>query len=300
MGRLILADNPLLDEHLVMPAESLVKQVHFLWSLRQRKFDLVVDFMGNPRSALATFATRAPARLGYKSARDWAYTQRLTRESGFDYIVKEKMRMLAPIGLASEDNRLILPWDKAHSRSVIGWIHESSRFEVSKLRVCLSPTHRRINRKWPGAFWAGLAKKLNDEMGASVVWLWGPGEEQEVEQIKNSCETQTFMAPKTTFRELAALIAQCDLFIGNSNGPSHVAVAVNTPSVQLHGPTDAPSWCPMTERHRVVASKEITDITVDGVLSVVRKMITELDLTAEQIRDVIQNDSDVWLCRPVL
>jgi ADP-heptose:LPS heptosyltransferase len=69
-------------------------------------------------------------------------------------------------------------------------------------------------------------------------------------------------SPKTTFRELAALIGESHLFIGNSNGPSHVAVAMDTPSIQLHGPTSAVSWCPMTERHRAVQGRDMASIAL--------------------------------------
>ena len=109
-----------------------------------------------------------------------------------------------------------------------------------------------------------------------MTWLWGPGEEQEIDTAMALTKEPTTKAPKTSFREMAALIANTDLFIGNSNGPSHVAVAVDTPSLQLHGPTDGRSWCPDTPRHRFIqgdTTEEIEVAAVSGLLEEQRILV---------------------------
>jgi heptosyltransferase-2/heptosyltransferase-3 len=106
------------------------------------------------------------------------------------------------------------------------------------------------------------------EWGAEVLWLHGPGEDAAVAAARGLCQEDTVLAPKTTFREMAALLANTDLFIGNSNGPSHVAVAAGICSLQLHGPTHARAWCPLTDKHRAleaVATRAIEEITVEQV-----------------------------------
>jgi len=42
-------------------------------------------------------------------------------------------------------------------------------------------------------------------------------------------------ASKTTVREMAALIQQCDLFVGPDSGPMHLAGALGVPSVVVFG-----------------------------------------------------------------
>ena len=299
MGRLILDGNPLLHQHLVMPTEGVLQQAKFLSHLRQNRFSLVFDFMGNPRSALATLMTGAPVRVGMKSTRDWAYTKVLPRISGDDYIVKEKFRLLSACGLTPVDQRLMLTWGERDLVGPLAWIAEHQGFRDSPMRVALSPTHRRENRRWSARNWACLADQLVGRFGAGVVWVWGPGEEEEVKAIQSLCTAKTWMAPKTSFKELAAMIAQCELFIANSNGPSHVAVAVNTPSIQLHGPTDAPSWSPLTERHRVLTGPKIEDISVDSVVNLVAEMSPVVSLDLKK-RGGVDSDESVWMYRPTL
>ena len=50
------------------------------------------------------------------------------------------------------------------------------------------------------------------------------------------------LAPPTTVLELAALCRRAALFVGSDTGPMHLAVAVETPTISLHGPSRA-EWC---------------------------------------------------------
>jgi ADP-heptose:LPS heptosyltransferase len=42
--------------------------------------------------------------------------------------------------------------------------------------------------------------------------------------------------------ELAAILKQCDFYVGNDSGITHLAAAVGTPVVALFGPTDPRVW----------------------------------------------------------
>jgi ADP-heptose:LPS heptosyltransferase len=42
--------------------------------------------------------------------------------------------------------------------------------------------------------------------------------------------------------ELAAFCRRAALFVGSDTGPMHLAVAVGTPTISLHGPSRA-EWC---------------------------------------------------------
>jgi uncharacterized protein (DUF3084 family) len=44
--------------------------------------------------------------------------------------------------------------------------------------------------------------------------------------------------------ELAAILEQCDAFVGHDSGISHLAAAVGTRSILLFGPTDPAIWAP--------------------------------------------------------
>lgn len=251
MGKLIVDDNPYLNRHLTYdPNGGWKKEWALIQELRRASYDLVLDYMYNPRSALYARLSGSKRRLAFPNRRAILFTEIVPQEKHIDYIVREKFLYLKYLGIDPQSIALDLPWSEKHTGPILKLLKDDAAFASAPLRIAISPTHRREARQWPLDRYARLADRLVREWGAAVIWLWGPGEEDFVKAAMALCVEPMRLAPKTSFRELAAVIAACDLFIGNSNGPSHVTVAVDTPSLQLHGPTYAATWCPQTERHQ--------------------------------------------------
>lgn len=271
MGRLILDGNTMVRKHIIAPQKGVVAATRFLKGLRSEQYDVVLDYMATPRSAVFARFVPAKQRIAFETNRAFLFTATLPRSSADQYIVSEKFELLKPLGLHPVDTRLILPISKEDHSFARQFMNSNSKLATSKLRVVLSPTHRRLERRWPLERWAQLAAWLEQSRIASVIWAWGPGEEDLIDSVMALAPNVGVKSPKTSFRELAAIISESHLFIGNSNGPSHVAVAMDTPSIQLHGPTKAVSWCPLTERHRAVQASNMSGIAVADVMRLIEK-----------------------------
>jgi ADP-heptose:LPS heptosyltransferase len=73
--------------------------------------------------------------------------------------------------------------------------------------------------------------------------VWGSADELPLaETIVATSGGEARLAPATSMRELAALCRRAALFVGSDTGPMHLAVAVGTPTISLHGPSRA-EWC---------------------------------------------------------
>ncbi len=258
MGRAVLSHNPHIDELLTYHESDSWREHLRRWRyLRRQRFDLVLDFMNNPRSALFSLASNAPRRASFRQRLFAAYNTLVPRETGSTYIVRYKFALLQHHGFSPQDEGLVFGWQPSDLAPVAAFCARYPHFKQGQLRVILSPSHRRPLRKWPGERFSALADLLVREWGAQVTWAWGPGgEEQEIDRLQALCQEKTYKAPASTLSELAAFIAQHDLFIGNSNGPSHLAVAVDICSLQLHGHTDALAWCPNNSQHQYLQSPE--------------------------------------------
>lgn len=279
MGKLIIDQNPYVDEHLFYDdKEGFFAEAKLFLRLRKEKFDIVFDFMFNPKSCLYVAASRSIEKVSFESSRS-IFFHKLAHRGGNDYIVQEKFRLLALGGFHPSSIKLDLPWFEKDLGPING-LEQEDWFTKAAPRIVIAPTHRRSVRAWPLFQYALLASKLKLEWNAEIIWLWGPGEEEVIDSVLSMTTEKTHKAPKTSFRELAALISHCDLFIGNSNGPSHVAVAAGIPSLQLHGPTKAASWCPSSGIHSSVQS---LDNTIEGVsfsmvwekLLMMKKLVSE-------------------------
>jgi ADP-heptose:LPS heptosyltransferase len=258
MGKAILEKNPFLDQLITYhEQDSLALQWQRLAQLRRERFDLVIDFMNNPRSAIFSWWTGAARRISFRQRLGFAYTQLCPLQDDTQYIVQRKFSLLRLLGCTPHNTALLFPWQPEDLAPYHALAENNAAFRHSPLRVVLAPSHRRAVRKWPALRYVHLAERLVREWRASVTWIWGPGgEEQEIDALIAQCEVPTVKAPATTLPQLAALIAQHDIFIGNSNGPSHLAVAVDICSLQLHGHTNAEVWCPQNARHHSLQSQE--------------------------------------------
>jgi ADP-heptose:LPS heptosyltransferase len=293
MGRLILNHNPYVDEHFFYSDDwSKLQEWRLAQNLRLRKFDLVLDFMNNPRSAFYALMSGARERIAFHSSRRFAYTATVPRPKPGNYIVDDKFLLLKEAGFNPTDRKLVLPWSEANLAPLMKLLAEQPVFRDAPIRVIISPTHRRVVRRWSLQSYAQLSDWLQTNWQASVVWLWGPGEEAEIDEGMSYCKLAALKAPKTSFAEMTALIANCDLFIGNSNGPSHVAVAADTPSLQLHGHTSAKAWCPMTDAHQALQAPgfgveempNINGITLSDVIVALEKLSPVIFARAEAMK----------------
>lgn len=288
MGASILHANPYLDEIITYREKSSWADLLKLFSmLRKKNYFYVIDFMNNPRSAILSFLCKSQHKISIESSRAWAYHQTIPRPPSSMYGVQSKFQLLQKAGFRPKNQGIDFPWNKEHL-SPLQQLVNTEAFSSKGLRVVLSPTHRRVERKWPLSNFISLAEKLVQEWDAAVTWVWGPGEEEEIDKLISQCSEKTFKAPKSTLAELAAIMANHDLFIGNSNGPSHVAVSTKICTLQLHGHTNALSWCPMNTEHQAIQSPDyqkeqrvtLEKITVTQVWQKLGEMKNSIDAKA--------------------
>jgi ADP-heptose:LPS heptosyltransferase len=73
----------------------------------------------------------------------------------------------------------------------------------------------------------------------------GPAERNAVATMSEALDDITFIALQCLdLPLLAAILSQCNLFIGNDSGITHLAAALGVPTVALFGPTDPYFWGP--------------------------------------------------------
>ena len=251
----LLRGNPFIDEILVSPRHATWREtLELAWDLRRRRFDVVLDFMGNPRSALLTFLSGSPVRISRPArARGMVYTHRIQPAGA--YGVEMKKQLLAPLGVQS-------PWNRPEIRlspEETEWARrmKTERFAPGNRRmVTLDPTHRRATRRWPAEHYGILAAMMAGRLRAAPVVLWGPGEEDVADAVMRASGGKAVKAPPTRLREMAALIAAADLHVGNCSAPRHIAVAVGTPSFTILGSTSGGWTHPAPEHHHVALGLE--------------------------------------------
>jgi heptosyltransferase-2 len=118
------------------------------------------------------------------------------------------------------------------------------------------------SKRWhPGRF-AEVAEGVMRDLGGSVVLLGGPKEAGIADEILGSAdsslirpETLLNLSGRTSLRELAAVISECDVMVTNDSGPMHIGYAVGTPLVAIFGSTSPELTGPTGSSDRVITKK---------------------------------------------
>jgi ADP-heptose:LPS heptosyltransferase len=103
-----------------------------------------------------------------------------------------------------------------------------------------------VARRWPLQRFAELAAALHESVDAEFIVVGGPEEAELSDQLLELLGRPAWAAsvPRAAPKNLAHLLASCDLFIGNDSFPMHLATAVGLPVVAIFGPSNASAWGP--------------------------------------------------------
>ena len=118
-------------------------------------------------------------------------------------------------------------------------------------------------REWPLESFARLAENLQLRKNVDIIVTGTPGEEERVREcIKLAGGRAVSFAGLLGLKELAALIKSASLFVSNSTGPLHLAVAVGTPVLGFYPQITAMSaqrWGPYGGASRVLVPDKPAD-----------------------------------------
>jgi len=229
--------------------------------LRQRRYDLVLDFLSTPQTAVWTALSGARWRVGYDLRwRNWAYNVRVKRNRSRDLSLRQFagesfLDPLRALGLS------LPPWSPrdrfVFADSELGGVYLRWRAELDaqpQPRVGLVLSATWPTKSWPLAAATRLVRMLRRD-GTTVVLLAGPGEGPSLQPLLDAVP-EILCPPPTDLCELADLLGRLDILVSTDSGPRHLAAAKGLPTVTLFGPTDPGGWNPEHPLHVGVRTGE--------------------------------------------
>ncbi len=203
--------------------------------LRRRRYDLVVDCQGLGRSGLITWATRAPRRVGSRSARELGWLGYNVRHSVAPdlHTVERMMALLVAEGLEPVYDMHLY----AAPEDLAWWA--SRREAIEAAYAVLAPTSRWPSKCWPQEHWSALIMLLRERGFQRIVLIGAPSERHQVDRITAGDDSTIIdLVGRTDIGQTMAVIAGADLVIANDSAPLHMAVGFDRPCIGLYGPTD--------------------------------------------------------------
>ena len=243
--------------------QRLKEFVAFARHLRQKHYDLVIDLRTGDRGAILSFLTGAPVRVGRQGIK-----KQFWHEILFTKIIRElkvapppvhpgadqSLRVVRELGIDTADSTpklYIAPNDRLRADALLA---EAGIAPGTKM-VTVNPFSRWKYKEWDSDKWGQVIDQVWEARQIPTVIIGSSEESAACEYITKGREKYTFnLAGKTTLGELAAVISMSSLHLGVDSAAPHIAAALSTPTVTIHGPTDWRAWRIINEHHRIVSS----------------------------------------------
>ncbi|MDO9207586.1 MAG: lipopolysaccharide heptosyltransferase I [Sulfuricurvum sp.] len=232
----ILNNHPLIHEVIPIPLKRLKKTKSFsllkemIHTLKSReRYDHIIDAQGLLKSAIIASLLkgkvhgfdRSSAREGiaswfYESTSSIPYEMNVIRRNVM--VITEALKIPYTEALIEQKKPIFslktAPANDKKIAMVIGASWASKCYPKEQFAILCDLLPYPCHLVW------GSVSEYDD-----AVWI--------KEHSKNAIVT-----PKMSLKELVDFIAHCDLSIGNDTGPTHIAWAMNRPSITLFGPTN--------------------------------------------------------------
>jgi lipopolysaccharide heptosyltransferase II len=276
----VVAGNPHLDEVIVAARPRglarMVRDIRLARSLRRRRYDVVIDLHGGPRSAWLAFLSGAPQRIGYQiKGRTWMYTRAVARPRQLRsrHSVVNQWDLLEAIEgwPAQGPDRTRDAVEMVPDRRADAEIAERLRLAGVTARHELVVVHVSAGnpfRRWPEpAFTALVAGLAGASPARRIVLSSGPSDRAAAQRVAAAARKKLGSAAdrivdfgEFDLAQLRALVASSRLFVGGDTGPLHIAATTATPIVGIYGPTEPARSAPWRDPRLATESIEVAGL----------------------------------------
>jgi len=252
----LLQHHPALDELIIIPRNWMASATR-VWKLRRQlrayQFDIAIDPQGLTKSSMLGWLAGAKMRIGFspsdgRELSRWLNNHLIRRSA--ENVVDGYLELLQPLGVTPQTVRFDLPiprQDKAWARE---YIHQSG---LQQGFFVVNAGASWPSRMWEPSRFGKVVKYVSRQWSLTGLVVWaGEAERRTAREIADASGGAAGLAPVTTLPQLAALLKQSRMYVGTDSGPLHLAVAMGTKCVSLHGTTRAAKSGPHGAGHATV------------------------------------------------
>ena len=307
----IFRENPDINEIILYEKKhaGLFGRLKLAKLLRARGFDTAILLQNAFDAAFIAWLARIPERIGYD--RDWrrlflTKAVPVKKDPPKRHQVYYYLDLLEEaLQISHEEADPFINLSRDEMNNAVTLLSESLDLKSRPPVIGINPGAAYGSAKrWMPERFTGLINRIINELDGRVV-LFGSGSEVEISRLITSSlsvppSTLMNMAGRTSLRQLASLIAECDVFITNDSGPMHMAAALLTPVVAIFGSTDKAETCPFGDGHQIICkdlkcSPCLKRECPEGHLKCLKDITTE-DVF-EALKDILPKEKAVFIDR---
>ncbi|WQY48417.1 lipopolysaccharide heptosyltransferase I [Helicobacter pylori] len=243
----ILEHSPYIDKLHPIALKSALKTFNPLKifklfkNLRAYEYDIIIDMQGLVKSALITQMLKAPKKVGfdYASAREglsaFFYSQKVSIAYDEPILKRNFTLLFHALNLPKKEIS-----EGLSSRAKVFSYQDSPKINAlnwnqNKPKILFVLETSKINKTYPTERFKELALALEN---FQICLLWH-ADEHKATTLYHALKHQrdVLLLPKLTLNEVKALLFKMDVIIGGDTGITHLAWALQKPSITLYGNT---------------------------------------------------------------
>ncbi len=255
--------NPDVHEYIACPTSAYALwrtvrglRLDYAYLFNPSVLEVAICYLANVK-AIATFSAPVPGA----ETKTYRMLKRLCIQIPFtagENFAHENLKLIAPLGVTSEDTRKHLFSSKEAEESINLFFKEQGVVPRKDTVIALAPGAGTKVKQWPADRFAKLADHLYQKHRVPLFIVGGPGDKEEFLLMSQAVlpETKLVSCLHHSIDELKAFMAQIDIVIANDSAPIYVAEAFSKATVTIIGPTDENEHPPKGPQHRIVKSPD--------------------------------------------
>jgi heptosyltransferase-2 len=259
----IVINNPFIDCILVYDRENMHKSLNsrliFFRSIREKKFDLVIDPYLD-YELKTSFITRFVGnrfRLGFEFAGRGIFYNIRYNPNVFPvstekrHMIDYDLDLLTHIGIETQKRQPEIFLSTNEKENAFKLLKEAGADPESKI-IGIHPGGNYQSQRWPVKRFAAISDHLITNYDVKVILFAGQAEKQLLSEFRGYAVNTPIFLEDLSLREFMSTLSHCSLFLCNNSGPLHIAAALNIPTVSTMGPTIPYHWWPYGKDHIVL------------------------------------------------
>jgi ADP-heptose:LPS heptosyltransferase len=240
-----------------------------------RSYDLIVSWTGGGNSE---FTARFRAIHPNVCVAAWKPVPGETRHVSRLFV--DSLNLGTAAGIEAEPATVLLsPGLRAQGRE---WLKEHG-WNGQDCLTALHPGAGSETKRWPVLQFVELARHLITTAKRKLLIIEGSAETGLAEQVLSALPAgRAIVFNVMSLELLSAVLAPCDLFIGNDSGVAHLAAALNVRCTVLFGPTLPGHWAPLGSHVTILRNAQ-------GCEGCASRISTHTCLENITVGDVIRN-----------
>ncbi|MGQ7944780.1 glycosyltransferase family 9 protein [Flavobacterium sp. WC2509] len=247
----VLIGNPNIDT--IIPLSNKVRKSYiplfkFIFEIRAKKYDIVIDVYNKLETNLITLFTGAKTKIAYhKWYTSLFYTHNLKRfdnntKPKYGFAIDNRLLLLEPLKL---DSTKIDPYPKLflspeeNKEAIL--LFEKHKINPNKKVIMISLLGSEKNKTYPLEYMAQVVEEVAKDRDVVILFNYFESQIEDAKFIYNLCSTSTkekihFDLYGKDLKSFITIMNQCSLIIGNDGGAINMAKALNKPAFTIFSP----------------------------------------------------------------